>query len=308
MPTCFADLEKQDCTIILFFNHPSMRFILKRTIRKKILAITNQKGGVAKSTTAVQVGAYLANKGYKVLLVDLDPQGNASSKFLNMTTNFEGTSHTFGPPKHDDGGYYSSSALFLDPSLSEWDSYATATPNLSVLPSSSSMFESSSVNDQAIKNFQKWMNYADLWGVYDVVVIDTPPAKSLYSEAAITAATHVLIPCPMEKAPFEGLMAALQFINVINSPFGPDDMAEVIGVLPTMYRSTMAIHKSLLSRLNKGLGQLATPFQIKFRPIYQELESIAKTEPYLIKNVSRSKDAYKEWVDLGEYVIQRMGI
>lgn len=281
---------------------------MKKNLNKKILAITNQKGGVGKSTTSVQVSAYLANRGKKVLLIDLDPQGNASSKFLNMTTNFEGTSHTFGPPKHTDGGYYASSALFEDPLHSEWDSYETATPNLYVLPSSSSMFETGKRNDHAIRNFQKWMNYPELWEVYDVIVIDTPPAKSLFSEAAITAATHVLIPCPMEKAPFEGLMAALQFINVVNSPFGVDDMAEVIGVLPTMYRSTMAIHKSFLARLNKGLSNFATPFQIKFRPIYQEIESISKNEPYLIKNVSRTKDAYSEWRALGEYVIKRMEI
>lgn len=278
-------------------------------MNKKILAITNQKGGVGKSTTAAQVSSYLATQGNKtVLLIDLDPQGNASSKFLKMNTSFEGTAHTFGPPQHADGSYYTSAALFINTNDSEWDAYPTATPNLFVLPASSSMFESQQRSDSAMRNFQEWMNFAPLWQHYDVVVIDTPPAKNLFSEAAITAATHVMIPCPMEKAPFEGLMAAIQFINVVNSPFPPDEMAEIIGILPTMFRGTMALHKSFLKRLQKTLGNFSTPFQIKYRPTYQEMDMVAKEEPYVIRNVSKTRDAYEEWKSLGEYVMTKMGI
>lgn len=278
-------------------------------MNKKILAITNQKGGVAKSTTAAQISAYSASqRGKKVLLVDLDPQGNASSKFLKMTSNLDGTAHTFGPPQHEDGAYYTSAALFNKIEDSEWDSYPTATPNLFVLPASSSMFEAQQRTDVAMKNFQEWMNYPPLWDHFDLVVIDTPPAKNLFSEAAITAATHVLIPCPMEKSPFEGLMAAIQFINVVNSPFPPEEMAEIIGVLPTMYRGTMALHKSFLKRLQKSLGNFSTPFQIKFRPTYQELDMVAKDEPYVIRNVSKTKDAYEEWKALGEFAMAKMGM
>lgn len=277
-------------------------------MNKKILAITNQKGGVGKSTTAAQVSSYIASKGKRVLLVDLDPQGNASSKFLKMLVNLEGGNHTFGPPQHSDGSYYTSASLFLKHLNESWDAYPTATPNLFVLPAASSMFDSQQRSEVAIANFQGWMNLPELWEHFDVVIIDTPPAKNLFSESAITAATHVIIPCPMEKAPFEGLMAAIQFIHVVNNPLPPNDMAEIIGILPTMYRGTMSLHKAFLTRLQKGLSAFATPFQIKYRPTYQEMDMVAKDEPYIIRNISKTKDAYEEWAKLGEFVINKMGI
>lgn len=277
-------------------------------MKKKILAITNQKGGVGKSTTAAQVSGYIASEGKRALLIDLDPQGNASSKFLKMVSKFEDNGNAFGPPQHKDGAYYTSAALFKNPADTEWDAYPTATENLFVLPASSSMFESQQRSDYAIKNFTAWMNYPELWDHFDVLIIDTPPAKNLFSEAAITAATHVLIPCPMEKSPFEGLMAAIQFINVVNAPFATNDTAEIIGILPTMFRSTQALHKSFLTRLNKMLGQLATPFEIKYRPTYQEMDMVAKTKPYIVPNNSKTKAAFEEWSMLGEFVMNKMEI
>lgn len=275
---------------------------------KKILTISNQKGGVAKSTTCSQVGGYLASRGIRTLLIDLDPQANLSSKFLKMDASFDGGSSGFGPPEHENGNTYTSRELFFGPEDTEWDTYKTATNNLWILPSSNNMFDMNQYPTKALDNFLKWMDMEDLWGYFDAVIIDTPPAKNLYSEAALTAATHVLIPCPMEKAPFEGLMAAIQFIQMVNGPLAPDEMATTIGILPTMFRSTTAIHKSFLRRLEKSLGAHATPFQIKYRPTYQEIDMVAKQEPYEIRNIAKTRDAYLEWKTLGEFVIKKMGL
>lgn len=274
---------------------------------KKILTVANQKGGVAKSTTCAQAAGYLAGQGYKVLLIDLDPQCNQSAKFLTMGTDF-GSDNTYTPPKHpDDGVAHSSAALFKGES---WNFYPTATPNLFILPAASHQFNEAQYPKDAQQNLMDWMNMPELWEAVDLVIFDTPPAKNLYSESAILAATHVLIPCPMEKSPFEGLMAVMQFVNLINDPLPPEEMAKVIGIMPSLFQSRSALHKSFLAKLkrNQLLGHLATPFEMRWRPTYQEVDMLAVKHPYEIRNNKRNEAAYQEWQQLGNYLIDKLSL
>jgi|TARA_R100000687_G_scaffold82399_1_gene81791 chromosome partitioning protein len=271
------------------------------TKKLKTLAISNQKGGVAKSTTAAQVGAYAAKQGKRTLLVDLDPQANLSATFLTMRPSPDGRESNV-PPEHPEGGTHISRALFTDDA---WLPYETKTPNLFVLPASGSMFQMN-YKANAIEVAKRTFEDPDFQDHFDLVVIDTPPAKTLYTEAAITLATHVLIPCVMEKRPFEGLMGVLQFIHIVNEPQRPEDVAEIIGILPTIYDSRMRIYKDNLNRLKKNLGTLALDIEVKRRPVYQDVEYVAKNYPYEVPK--SNTNAYKEWVAMGDRILTAMGL
>ncbi|MDQ2077409.1 ParA family protein [Marinimicrobium sp. ABcell2] len=266
-----------------------------------VLAVTNQKGGVAKTTTAIQVGAYAAQAGKKTLIVELDPQCNASATFLTMGQSPDGRISTV-PPEHPEGGVHISRALFTnDP----WLPYPTATPNLFVLPASGSMFQMD-YKPNAIEMAKKAFLDPEFRKAFDLVIIDTPPAKNLYSEAAITLATHILVPCTMEKKPFEGLMGVLQFIHAVNEPLRSEEVAKIIGVLPTIYDSRMRINKDNLKRLNKNLGRLALDIVVKRRPSYQEVDMVAKDYPYEVPKAY--PEARKEWKQLGERMLVELGL
>lgn len=266
-----------------------------------ILAVTNQKGGVAKTTTTVQVGAYAARKGLKTLIIELDPQCNASATFFTMTPSPDGRIAAV-PPEHPEGGIYTSRSIFTG---EKWIPYPTATPNLYVLPASGYMFQMD-YKDNAIQVAKKTFQNPELREAFDLVLIDTPPAKNLYSEAAIELATHILVPCTMEKRPFEGLMGVLQFIHAVNEPRRAEDMAKIIGVLPTIYDSRMRINKDNLNRLHKNLGRLALDIVVKRRPSYQEVDMIAKDFPYEVP--TSYPEARKEWMQLGARMLEELGL
>lgn len=278
-------------------------------MNKKILTVANQKGGVAKSSTCAQVAGFIAGQQKKVLLVDLDPQCNLSAKFLEMKTSVD-SRDTYNPPPHPNspnGEIYTSALLFTG---GDWDAYPTKTPNLFILPASSSHFNFRGSPAESIENLKYFMSHESIWDTFDLIIFDTPPAKNLWSEAALTVATHVLIPCPMEKSPYEGLLAIMQFIHMINEPLPVSESAQIIGILPTLHRTSMAIHKEFLERLKAHplLSRFATPFEIRWRPVFQEVDMVSKKAPYQIKRNKKTQDAYVEWEKLGLFVIEKMGL
>ena len=202
----------------------------------RTIAICNQKGGVGKTTTAVNLGHGLAQKGKRVLLVDCDPQGQVAT-FLGL---------------RQESGLFD--LLVGGLSLADVTRSANANgnerPNLSVLPGDKRTATAQTVI--AVEGFRLECLAEELRGVRtDFVIFDTAPSASLLQEAAIYAADWVLIPCATDGAAVEGLAGILATLRAINERGGD---CQLLGVLPTFYDEVTTESRNTLTHLQRDLG------------------------------------------------------
>lgn len=184
----------------------------------RIIAIANRKGGVGKTTTTVNVATAMAAAGKKVLVIDLDPQGNASTsmgieKKGRMASSYE--------------------VLLGDVSLSQavvW----TEIPNFSIVPASADLAGAEvELVDMENREFALKKALKDSTVNYDYVLIDCPPSLSLVTINALVAANAVIVPLQCEFLALEGITDLIKNINIIKKKFNPD--LELQGVVLTMY-------------------------------------------------------------------------
>lgn len=191
----------------------------KPTLRRtRTLAIVNQKGGVGKSTTSVNLSAYLAEFRKKVLLIDLDPQGNATSG-LGLSKG-----------KREFCVYH---ALIGAKQMEELVE-TSPVPNLFIVPSTIDLAGAEIELVSAFSREYKLKNaIVPLKGEYDYIIIDCPPSLGLLTVNALTAADELIIPIQCEYYALEGLSKLLDSIRLVKAHLNPD--LEIDGVLMTMY-------------------------------------------------------------------------
>ncbi len=186
----------------------------------RIIAIANQKGGVGKTTTAVNLGACLAAAGRTVLLVDLDPQGNATSGV------------GLGKEEVDRGVYNS---LCGD---ADWENLlrSTEVANLDVLPSTRDL-TGASIELVEVERRESCLRDAliPLRDEYDFTLIDCPPSLGLLTLNALTAAGSVLVPLQCEYYALEGVSELMSTLELVKEELNPGLVLE--GILLTMYDS-----------------------------------------------------------------------
>ncbi len=200
-----------------------------------IIAVLNQKGGVGKTTTAINVCAYLAKAGKSVLLVDLDPQGNASSglgldKQALDTTVYE--------------------VLFKEVETAA-AIQETHISGLYLLPANAGL--AAAEVDLASENRREYRLKEALAGLtYDYILIDCPPALGLLSINALTAANEVLIPVQAEYYALEGLGQLLEVVQRVRGGLNPH--LNLMGVVITMHDSRTSLGEQVVAEVHKHFG------------------------------------------------------
>jgi len=205
-------------------------------VKGKVLAIANQKGGVGKTTTSINLAASLARTRRRVLLVDLDPQGNA----------------TMGSGVNKDELQASTYSVVIDNDPIE-TAVVTVESGYDLVPSNASL-SGAEVELIGMENRERRLRaaIASVREKYDYVLIDCPPALNLLTVNALVAANSVIIPMQCEYYALEGLTALLNTIRRIREGLNP--LLEIEGLLRTMYDPRNKLDNEVSAQLKRHFG------------------------------------------------------
>ena len=252
----------------------------------RIIAIANQKGGVGKTTTSINLSSCIAAKGKKVLVVDIDPQGNTTSGY--------------GIEKNDlDNTIYE---LMLGDCSIEDCIIKDVIENISILPSNVNLAAAEieligvDKKEYILKNEIDWVKDR-----YDYIIIDCPPSLSLLTVNAMTTADSVLVPIQCEYYALEGLSQLIHTVNLVKERLNPN--LEMAGVVFTMYDSrtnlSAQVVENVKSHLNQKVYRTVIPRNIRLA------EAPSYGQPI---NIYDPKSAGAEsYLALAEEVIDRKG-
>jgi len=219
-----------------------------------IFAISNQKGGVGKTTTVLNLGVYLANKGYNTLIVDIDPQANLTSGIGARKQN------------EDDENFKSSYDILINEISPEEVILPTRVERLSILPSSIELAgaEVEMVNTMSRESILSKV-LSKIKNDYDFILIDCPPSLGLLTINGHVASDKVLIPVQAEYYALEGLGQLINTIKMVRDNLNP--RLEIGGVMLTMFDSRTNLSKDIAMELrnyfNDKLFDTLVPRNIK---------------------------------------------
>ncbi len=251
----------------------------------KIISFANQKGGVGKTTSAVNIAASLGVLGYKVLLIDLDPQGNATSGVGIVKKNLKTTVFD----------------VLTSDTTAEEAIIKTRFDNLSVIPTNTTLaraeFELADVEEGEYIIKKKLENARK---EYDYIIIDCPPSLGMLTVNAMTASDGVVIPMQCEFFALEGLSQLMFTISRIKTHYNKE--LNVTGILITMYNNRLILSMQVLNELRKHYADKLFETTISRNVKLSEAPSFGSPVYYHDK---RSKGA-NEYMNIAKELAERI--
>ncbi len=249
----------------------------------RILGVINAKGGVGKTTTSTNLGAYLAAMGKYVLLVDLDPQANASAGLgIHLEDHHPNIYHTMVDDHHPRDVIRKTSQFGYD-----------------ILPASASL---AGANVELIEIEGREMRLRNVLAKvrtnYDYIIIDSPPSLGLLTINGLSAAEGLIIPVQCEYYALEGLGQLMKTINLIQDSLNPQ--LQIYGVLPTMFDKRNRLSRQVLNEVHKNFPGPVFETVVPRSISLAEAPSYGKSILYF-DDGSKGAKAYKE---LAKEIIQ----
>ena len=251
----------------------------------KIISFANQKGGVGKTTSCVNIAASLGLMGYKVLIVDLDPQGNTTSGVGIAKKGLKGST------KELLTGEKKASEIVVE----------TAYQNLSVIPTNTARAGAEfDLFDFEESEFCMKNALAEIKDAYDYILVDCPPSLGMLTVNSFAASDGVIVPMQCEFYALEGLSQLMITINRIKRLYNPD--LSVSGILITMYNGRLLLSMQVISELQKHYEDKIFETKISRNVKLTEAPGFGRPAYYHDKS---SKGA-KEYLEVAKELVTRI--